>query len=134
MADMRSHSSLFLSSEDAGSGGLMLIVRKTFSSSLELHSIIPGRIAYVTADVPVPGRHDHVRLNLINIHNFGINAAMLDDADEALQSLIQASLLDFENVITWIAGDMNFLAQGESRTHIHDPAVNVHERNNAKFL
>ena len=128
--DLADVSKLFLwlhSIPDSGSGGLLFAIRKTFSSTSVLHETVPGRVAYAAINTTFG------TLNVINVHNYGTSESQMAVVERTIRSLIDDGIARYKEVMTLLAGDMNFLDPGEHRLLIEKPRDLLHAHNDHSF-
>ena len=128
MTDLATHFLWFHDSWEPGSGGLMFIVRRAFSSDVTIRSIIPGRVAYATVGIP------DGFLKVVNIHNYGINSSQMSRVEAELGHITRESITNFGSISTLLFGDMNFLAVGEQRLLIKEARDTRNAHNDAGFM
>ena len=84
-------------------------------SSAALHEVIPGRVASFMAGSHAGQGRQPIRLNVVNVHNFGIRSSEWSSVRSQLIPLIEKSQTNYDEYVTFLAGDWNFLPPGESR-------------------
>ena len=120
----------FQTGSHPSSGGLIFIIKKDMlkDSAYELHSVIDGRVAYFAIKFASADSRE-VSLNFVNVHNFGLDSTNMMLVESSIRPLIDQSLSSYSNTITFVAGDWNFLANGDARLVINNPFDDLNASN-----